>query len=509
MTESSYKYLYRIDSPADLRKLSQQELVGYCDELRRFIIEQLALNPGHLGSSLGVVELTGGLAFEGLNNAGAANTDLLVILNDNRMAIDPNVGALKEYLLSISTSKRYNAVKNRAWAHMERTPRLRRLIQKVGNALKQGFLQQSNLFESLRFRYFGPVDGHDVGQLTRVLQDLKEIKGPKLLHVLTVKGKGYSPAERDQKIWHAPGVFNPETGERATHGGNGDEPPLYQKVFGETILELARTNDRIVGITPAMPTGCGLNILMREMPERCFDVGIAEGHAVTFSAGLAAAGMALQGLNVVMCLDRAGLVGEDGATHQGAFDIAYMRSIPDITVAAPMDEVELRNLMYTASLGRGPFVIRYPRGAGVRSDWRQPFREIPVGRGRWLRDGTDVAVLSLGHVGNTVAEAVERASADGVSAAHIDLRFAKPLDATCLHEVGRRFGRIVVVEDGTVTGGVGSAVLEFMNAYGYRPQAELLGIPDRFIGQGTQEQLRRICGFDLEGIYRTIMKSKK
>ena len=381
MTESSYKYLYRIDSPADLRKLSQQELVGYCDELRRFIIEQLALNPGHLGSSLGVVELTaalhyvfdtpydkliwdvghqayahkiitgrrdsfrmnrklnglsgfpkmeesaydafgrghastsisaalgiataaalrgerrhavavigdgaltGGLAFEGLNNAGAANTDLLVILNDNRMAIDPNVGALKEYLLSISTSKRYNAVKNRAWAHMERTPRLRRLIQKVGNALKQGFLQQSNLFESLRFRYFGPVDGHDVGQLTRVLQDLKEIKGPKLLHVLTVKGKGYSPAERDQKIWHAPGVFNPETGERATHGGNGDEPPLYQKVFGETILELARTNDRIVGITPAMPTGCGLNILMREMPERCFDVGIAEGHAVTFSAG--------------------------------------------------------------------------------------------------------------------------------------------------------------------------------------------------------------------------------
>lgn len=626
MTESSYKYLYRIDSPADLRKLSQQELVGYCDELRRFIIEQLALNPGHLGSSLGVVELTaalhyvfdtpydkliwdvghqayahkiitgrrdsfrmnrklnglsgfpkmeesaydafggghastsisaalgiatatalrgerrhavavigdgaltGGLAFEGLNNAGAANTDLLVILNDNRMAIDPNVGALKEYLLSISTSKRYNAVKNRAWAHMERTPRLRRLIQKVGNALKQGFLQQSNLFESLRFRYFGPVDGHDVGQLTRVLQDLKEIKGPKLLHVLTVKGKGYSPAERDQKIWHAPGVFNPETGERATHGGNGDEPPLYQKVFGETILELARTNDRIVGITPAMPTGCGLNILMREMPERCFDVGIAEGHAVTFSAGLAAAGIvpfcniystfmqrafdnvihdvAIQRLPVVLCLDRGGLVGEDGATHHGAFDLAYFGCIPNLTVASPLDERELRNLLYTALQSGVPFVVRYPRGKGEGTAWRdEAFERLPIGRGRRLTEGDDMAVLTIGPVGNVAARAVKRAAAEGVSAAHYDLRFARPLDEELLDEVGRRFERVVTVEDGVVRGGVGSAVRDFFDRRGYRTQVRSLGIPDdRFVEHGTPAELYAQCGFDEEGILRAILE---
>lgn len=626
MTESSYKYLYRIDSPADLRKLSQQELVGYCDELRRFIIEQLALNPGHLGSSLGVVELTaalhyvfdtpydkliwdvghqayahkiitgrrdsfrmnrklnglsgfpkmeesaydafggghastsisaalgiataaalrgerrhavavigdgaltGGLAFEGLNNAGAANTDLLVILNDNRMAIDPNVGALKEYLLSISTSKRYNAVKNRAWAHMERTPRLRRLIQKVGNALKQGFLQQSNLFESLRFRYFGPVDGHDVGQLTRVLQDLKEIKGPKLLHVLTVKGKGYSPAERDQKIWHAPGVFNPETGERATHGGNGDEPPLYQKVFGETILELARTNDRIVGITPAMPTGCGLNILMREMPERCFDVGIAEGHAVTFSAGLAAAGIvpfcniystfmqrafdnvihdvAIQRLPVVLCLDRGGLVGEDGATHHGAFDLAYFGCIPNLTVASPLDERELRNLLYTALQSGVPFVVRYPRGKGEGAAWRdEAFERLPIGRGRRLTEGDDMAVLTIGPVGNVAARAVKRAAAEGVSAAHYDLRFARPLDEELLDEVGRRFERVVTVEDGVVRGGVGSTVRDFFDRRGYRTQVRSLGIPDdRFVEHGTPAELYAQCGFDEEGILRAILE---
>ena len=626
MTESSYKYLYRIDSPADLRKLSQQELVGYCDELRRFIIEQLALNPGHLGSSLGVVELTaalhyvfdtpydkliwdvghqayahkiitgrrdsfrmnrklnglsgfpkmeesaydafggghastsisaalgiataaalrgerrhavavigdgaltGGLAFEGLNNAGAANTDLLVILNDNRMAIDPNVGALKEYLLSISTSKRYNAVKNRAWAHMERTPRLRRLIQKVGNALKQGFLQQSNLFESLRFRYFGPVDGHDVGQLTRVLQDLKEIKGPKLLHVLTVKGKGYSPAERDQKIWHAPGVFNPETGERATHGGNGDEPPLYQKVFGETILELARTNDRIVGITPAMPTGCGLNILMREMPERCFDVGIAEGHAVTFSAGLAAAGIvpfcniystfmqrafdnvihdvAIQRLPVVLCLDRGGLVGEDGATHHGAFDLAYFGCIPNLTVASPLDERELRNLLYTALQSGVPFVVRYPRGKGEGAAWRdEAFERLPIGRGRRLTEGDDRAVLTIGPVGNVAARAVKRAAAEGVSAAHYDLRFARPLDEELLDEVGRRFERVVTVEDGVVRGGVGSTVRDFFDRRGYRTQVRSLGIPDdRFVEHGTPAELYAQCGFDEEGILRAILE---
>ena len=474
--------------------------------------------------------LTGGLAFEGLNNAGAANTDLLVILNDNRMAIDPNVGALKEYLLSISTSKRYNKVKNRTWTHLERMPRLRGLIQKVGGALKQGFLQQSNLFESLHFRYFGPVDGHDVVQLTRVLGDLKEILGPKLLHVLTVKGKGYRPAEEHQRIWHAPGMFNPETGERMQHAESG-RPPLYQDVFGETILELARVDDRIVGITPAMPTGCSLNRMMAEMPERCFDVGIAEGHAVTFSAGLAAAGMipfcniyssfmqraydnvihdvALQHLNVVMCLDRAGLVGEDGPTHHGVFDIACMRSIPNLTIASPMNEIELRNLMYTASLGRGPFVIRYPKGEGVTPQWRQPFEEVPLGRSRLLCDGSDVAVLTFGPVGNAAAAAIRRAAAEGVSAAHIDLRFAKPLDTDRLHATGRKFRRIVTVEDGAIAGGVGSAVLEFMNRNGYAPKIDMLGVSDRFVRQGTQSQLRAICGIDERSIYEAIMKSKQ
>ena len=474
--------------------------------------------------------LTGGLAFEGLNNAGAANTDLLVILNDNRMAIDPNVGALKEYLLSISTSKRYNKVKNRTWTHLERMPRLRGLIQKVGGALKQGFLQQSNLFESLHFRYFGPVDGHDVVQLTRVLGDLKEIPGPKLLHVLTVKGKGYRPAEEHQRIWHAPGMFNPETGERMQHAESG-RPPLYQDVFGETILELARVDDRIVGITPAMPTGCSLNRMMAEMPERCFDVGIAEGHAVTFSAGLAAAGMipfcniyssfmqraydnvihdvALQHLNVVMCLDRAGLVGEDGPTHHGVFDIACMRSIPNLTIASPMNEIELRNLMYTASLGRGPFVIRYPKGEGVTPQWRQPFEEVPLGRSRLLCDGSDVAVLTFGPVGNAAAAAIRRAAAEGVSAAHIDLRFAKPLDTDRLHATGRKFRRIVTVEDGAIAGGVGSAVLEFMNRNGYAPEIDMFGVSDRFVRQGTQSQLRAICGIDERSIYEAIMKSKQ
>ena len=584
MTASPYKYLYQVDSPRDLRRLSADELRAYCGELRHFIIEQLSANPGHLGSSLGVVELaaalhyvfdtpndkliwdvghqayahkiitgrrdrfltnrklnglsgfpsmseseydafgtghastsisaalgmaaasalrgekreviavigdgalTGGLAFEGLNNAGAANTDLLVILNDNRMAIDPNVGALKEYLLSISTSKRYNKVKNRTWTHLERMPRLRGLIQKVGGALKQGFLQQSNLFESLHFRYFGPVDGHDVVQLTRVLGDLKEIPGPKLLHVLTVKGKGYRPAEEHQRIWHAPGIFNPETGERMQHAESG-RPPLYQDVFGETILELARVDDRIVGITPAMPTGCSLNRMMAEMPERCFDVGIAEGHAVTFSAGLAAAGMipfcniyssfmqraydnvihdvALQHLNVVMCLDRAGLVGEDGPTHHGVFDIACMRSIPNLTIASPMNEIELRNLMYTASLGRGPFVIRYPKGEGVTPQWRQPFEEVPLGRSRLLCDGSDVAVLTFGPVGNAAYQAPSivsfRAEFTG-RAAHAAFSPEEGLHAikAAAEAVSRiDCGRVgdLTVNVGTITGGTADNVV--------------------------------------------------
>ena len=627
MTASPYKYLYQVDSPRDLRRLSPDELRAYCGELRHFIIEQLSANPGHLGSSLGVVELaaalhyvfdtpndkliwdvghqayahkiitgrrdrfltnrklnglsgfpsmseseydafgtghastsisaalgmaaasalrgekreviavigdgalTGGLAFEGLNNAGAANTDLLVILNDNRMAIDPNVGALKEYLLSISTSKRYNKVKNRTWTHLERMPRLRGLIQKVGGALKQGFLQQSNLFESLHFRYFGPVDGHDVVQLTRVLGDLKEIPGPKLLHVLTVKGKGYRPAEEHQRIWHAPGMFNPETGERMQHAESG-RPPLYQDVFGETILELARVDDRIVGITPAMPTGCSLNRMMAEMPERCFDVGIAEGHAVTFSAGLAAAGMipfcniyssfmqraydnvihdvAIQGLPVVMCLDRGGLVGEDGVTHHGVFDMAAFGAVPGLTIAAPMDELELRNMMYTGLQYGHPFMIRYPRGNGAGRLWRGvPFEALPVGRGRRLREGTDVALVTVGTVGNAAARAAERAAAKGVSVAHYDLRFAKPLDEALLAGVGAEFRHVVTVEDGSLRGGVGEAVTAFFNARGCEVAVHSLGIGDEWVEHGTPAQLYALCGYDEEGILRALLAAGK
>ena len=624
MTESSYKYLYRIDSPADLRKLSQQELVGYCDELRRFIIEQLALNPGHLGSSLGVVELTaalhyvfdtpydkliwdvghqayahkiitgrrdsfrmnrklnglsgfpkmeesaydafggghastsisaalgiataaalrgerrhavavigdgaltGGLAFEGLNNAGAANTDLLVILNDNRMAIDPNVGALKEYLLSISTSKRYNAVKNRAWAHMERTPRLRRLIQKVGNALKQGFLQQSNLFESLNFRYFGPVDGHDLKSLVRVLGDMRSIPGPKLLHVVTKKGKGYKPAESNPPIWHAPGRFNPVTGELLVNPGD-NQPDRYQDVFGYTLLELARLDERVVGVTPAMLTGSSMDILQREMPHRCFDVGIAEGHAVTFSAGLAAGGLipfcniyssfmqraydhmihdvAIQRLPVIFCLDRAGLVGEDGVTHHGVFDLAFMRSVPNMTIAAPANEAELKEMMYTALLSGVPFAIRYPRGRGIGADWSGGFRRMEIGRGITLRGGKDVAVLAIGTVTNDALKAAVQAEEEGISAEVVSLRFAKPLDTAILHDVGRRFRRIITVEDGTVEGGVGSAVAEFISANGYTAEVVRLGIPDTFIHHGTIAELKRICGYDTEGILTAIRKA--
>ncbi|MDD3108027.1 MAG: 1-deoxy-D-xylulose-5-phosphate synthase [Alistipes sp.] len=627
MTETNYTYLYRIDTPEQLREPSIEQLRVYCDELRQFIIAQLSSNPGHLGSSLGVVELTaalhyvfntphdqliwdvghqayahkiitgrrdrfctnrklgglsgfpsrsespydafgvghastsisaalgiataaalqgdprhvvavigdgalsGGLSFEGLNNAGAANTDLLVILNDNRMAIDPNVGALKEYLLSISTSRRYNLFKNHAWSRMERMPRLRHLIQKWGNALKQGFLQQSNLFESLHFRYFGPVDGHDIEQLTRVLQDLRQIKGPKLLHVLTVKGKGYQPAEKNQMLWHAPGLFNPETGERLTHADSATQPPLFQTVFGETLLELAQQNPRIVGITPAMPSGCSLDRMMAAMPERCFDVGIAEEHAVTFSAGLAAAGMlpfcniyssfmqraydqvihdvALQKLNVVLCLDRAGIVGPDGATHQGAFDIAYMRSIPDLIVSAPMDEIELRNLMYTASLGRGPFSIRYPRGTGSLVAWRQPFTELPIGKGRWLRREGEMIVLSLGVTGTWAAQAIAQIESHGGSVAHFDLRYAKPLDEEALTAIGARFSHVLVVEEGTLCGGVGSAVLEFFSAHHFTPQLERIGIPDQFIPHGTQSELRHLYGFDTEAIYTALLRWAK
>ena len=621
MMHSEYKWLDRIDSPDDLKKLSGSDLRQYCDELRQYIIEQCSSNPGHLASSLGAVELavalhyvfntpddkivwdvghqtyahkiitgrreafrtnrklggisgfprmsespydafggghasvsisaafgmakaaelkgeqrqvvavigdgsmTGGLAFEGLNNAGASKqTNLLVILNDNNMAIDQATGALKNYLVKISTSRRYNAIKRRLWRILSHTPAVLRFCQKAGNAVKQGLLKNSNLFESLNFRYFGPIDGHNLPELVRVLTALQRIEGPKLLHVMTVKGKGYKPAECNKPVWHAPGKFNPETGERIV---SKTEVARYQDVFGQTLLELARADERIVGITPAMPSGSSMNILMKEMPERCFDVGIAEGHAVTFSAGLAAAGMvpfcniyssfmqraydnvihdvAIQRLPVVMCLDRGGLVGEDGATHHGAFDLAYFGTVPNLTVAAPMNELELRNMMFTALEAGRPFAIRYPRGNGAGVAWRDaPFAAMEIGRGRCLKEGERIAVLTIGTVGNFASEAIARMEADGIRVAHYDLRFAKPLDQELLHEVGRKFRCVVTVEDGALRGGVGEAVVAFFCEHGYLPKVVSLGIPDRFVEHGTPAQLYAQCGYDAEGIYRTL-----
>ena len=621
MMHSEYKWLDRIDSPDDLKKLSGSDLRQYCDELRQYIIEQCSSNPGHLASSLGAVELavalhyvfntpddkivwdvghqtyahkiitgrreafrtnrklggisgfprmsespydafggghasvsisaafgmakaaelkgeqrqvvavigdgsmTGGLAFEGLNNAGASKqTNLLVILNDNNMAIDQATGALKNYLVKISTSRRYNAIKRRLWRILSHTPAVLRFCQKAGNAVKQGLLKNSNLFESLNFRYFGPLDGHNLPELVRVLTALQRIEGPKLLHVMTVKGKGYKPAECNKPVWHAPGKFNPETGERIV---SKTEVARYQDVFGQTLLELARADERIVGITPAMPSGSSMNILMKEMPERCFDVGIAEGHAVTFSAGLAAAGMvpfcniyssfmqraydnvihdvAIQRLPVVMCLDRGGLVGEDGATHHGAFDLAYFGTVPNLTVAAPMNELELRNMMFTALEAGRPFAIRYPRGNGAGVAWRdEPFAAMEIGRGRCLKEGERIAVLTIGTVGNFASEAIARMEADGIRVAHYDLRFAKPLDQELLHEVGRKFRCVVTVEDGALRGGVGEAVVAFFCEHGYLPKVVSLGIPDRFVEHGTPAQLYAQCGYDAEGIYRTL-----
>ena len=622
MASEDYKLLGRVSSPQELKRLSPEELRRYCDELRRYIIEECSVNPGHLASSLGAVELaaalhyvfdtpedrivwdvghqtyahkiitgrreafrtkrqlggisgfprmteseydafggghasvsisaafgmakaaelrgekrqvvavigdgsmTGGLTFEGLNNAGASKqTNLLVILNDNHMAIDQATGALKNYLLKISTSVHYNRFKQRLWGILSHTPRLLRLCQKAGNAVKQGLLNNSNLFESLNFRYFGPVDGHNLNELVRTLRALREIEGPKLLHVMTVKGKGYLPAEHDQPAWHAPGRFNPETGQRIAPPPG---PARYQDVFGETLLELARQDRRVVGVTPAMPTGCSMNILLREMPDRCFDVGIAEGHAVTFSAGLAAAGMvpfcniystfmqraydnvihdvAIQDLPVVMCLDRGGLVGEDGVTHHGVFDMEAFRAIPGLTIAAPMNEPELRNLMYTALQFGHPFMIRYPRGNGEGMPWRgEPFATLPVGRGRQQRDGADAAVLTIGTVGNDAARAVERAAAAGIEAAHYDLRFVKPLDEVLLDEVGRRFRRVITVEDGCLRGGVGEAVTVFFASRGYDVQVTRLGIGDQWVEHGTPAQLKALCGYDEEGILRALL----
>jgi 1-deoxy-D-xylulose-5-phosphate synthase len=485
---------------------------------------------------IGDGSMTAGLAFEGLNNAGIENTNLLVILNDNNMAIDPNVGALKEYLLDITTSKTYNKLKDDVWNLLGHLNKLghnyRKLAQQIENAVKSFLLKQSNLFESLNFRYFGPVDGHDVVYLTKILNDLKDIKGPKLLHVVTQKGKGFKQAELNQTTWHAPGKFNKDTGEILKIKSDVPTPPKYQEVFGHTVLELARLNEKIVGITPAMPTGSSLNIMMKEMPDRTFDVGIAEQHAVTFSAGLAKEGMipfcaiyssfmqraydqvihdvAIQNLNVVFCLDRGGLVGEDGATHHGAFDLAYMRSIPNITVSAPMNEEELRNLMYTSQLkDKGPFSIRYPRGRGVMSDWKTPLKEIAVGKGRLIRKGEDIAILSIGHVGNYVVEASKELEKKHIDVAHYDMRFVKPIDKDLLHEIGKNFKNIITIEDGTVVGGFGSAVLEFMSENGYSVIIKRMGIADQFIDHGTPQELHRECGFDVEGIIKAVISMTK
>ncbi|MGC1389700.1 MAG: 1-deoxy-D-xylulose-5-phosphate synthase [Bacteroidales bacterium] len=615
--------LSKIYTPEDLRKLDPEDLVQVSSELRQFIIDVVCNNPGHFGSSLGVVELTvalhyvfntpydkiiwdvghqayghkiltgrrekfstnrkykgisgfpkmaeseydafgtghsstsisaalgmavaasargenrhvvavigdgamtAGQAFEGLNNAGIGKSDILVILNDNNIAIDANVGALKEYLLDITTSKTYNRFKDKVWKVLglfgKLGPNARTLAAQIEAGAKSTILDRSNLFEGLNFRYFGPIDGHDVLHLTRVLQDLKRIPGPKILHCLTVKGKGFKQAEEDQTKFHAPGKFNKKTGEIISTSFP-DEPITYQAVFGNTILELAELNNKITGITPAMPTGCSLNIMMKEMPDRTFDVGIAEQHAVTFSAGLASQGMipfcniyssfiqraydqiihdvALQNLHVVFCIDRAGLVGADGATHHGFFDMAFMRSIPNMVVSAPMDEIELRNLMYTAQLekNRFPFSIRYPKGRGIFADWKKPFLEIEIGKARQISEGSDLAVLSIGHPGIAVASVVSKLAKEKISIAHYDMRFVTPIDTEVLHSVFKKFKYLITIEDGVLKGGFGSAVIEFMSDKGYNSEIRRLGIPDYFVEQGTQEELYGECGFDEEGI---------
>lgn len=617
--------LDHINTPEDLRQIPEDSLIEVCSEIRRKIIDDCAENPGHLGASLGAVELTvalhyvlntpydnlvwdvghqcyahkiltgrkdrfkdkrklggisgfpkmteseydsfgtghsstsisaalgmalaaqlegqydrqsvavigdgsmtGGMAFEALNNAGVHKSNLLVILNDNNMAIDPNVGGLNDYLLDIATSKTYNKLKNDVWQILGKfnriSPGMRRFIQNIDNSIKSMLLKQSNLFEAMGLRYFGPVDGHDINHLVKVLRDLKKIDGPKLLHCITVKGKGFKQAETDQTTWHAPGKYNSITGELLQEQ-NPSPIPKFQDVFGHTLLELARVNPRIVGITPAMPTGCSMNILMKEMPDRCFDVGIAEQHAVTFSAGLAAKGLmpfcniyssfmqraydqvihdvALQHLNVVLCLDRSGLVGADGATHHGAYDLAYFRCIPGLTIAAPRNEQQLRNMMYTAQLpDKGPFVIRYPRGKGSMAQWQTPLEEITVGKGECLIEGDQLAVITLGITAITAAKAIQNQPAGKV--ALYDMRFLKPLDEELLHRIFRKFGKIITVEDGTVTGGLGSAVTEFMGDHHYCAEILRLGIPDLFIEHGTQQQLYQLCGYDETSISEHI-----
>lgn len=628
---TSYKFLDKIDSPDDLRKLPVEVLPEVCKELREMIIDELSRNPGHFGSSLGVIELTvalhytfstpydrivwdvghqayahkiltgrrdrfctnrklnglapfpspaeseydtftcghasnsisaalgmavaanlknesdrhivavigdgsmsGGLAFEGLNNASATPNNLLIILNDNNMAIDRSVGGMKQYLLNLHTSEGYNRFRNAMSKQMMKwgllTDERKNAIIRFNNSLKSLLMQQQNIFEGMNIRYFGPIDGHDTLSLIKVMNEIKDMNGPKILHIHTTKGKGYKPAEECATEWHAPGRFDKETGIRIKPAAEG-MPPLFQEVFGNTLLELAQANSRIVGVTPAMPSGCSMNIMMREMPERVFDVGIAEGHAVTFSAGMAKDGLmpfcniystfmqraydnvihdvAIQKLNVVMCLDRAGLVGEDGATHHGMFDIAYMRIIPNLTVAVPMDEHELRKMMYTAQLpDMGPFVIRYPRGRGMISDWKCKLEAIPVGKGRLLKEGKDLAVISLGPIGYRAAKAIERVEQEsGISVAHYDLRFVKPLDTEMLEYIGKNFKKVITIEDGILAGGAGSAVMEFMSDHGYDTKIIRMGLEDHFVQHGSVDELYKICGLDEDSIYEKIKNS--
>ena len=621
MEQSEYKLLNKINGVEDLRKLSIDQLPLLCKELRSNIVNELSVNPGHLASSLGVVEITvalhyvmntpedrivwdvghqayghkiltgrresfctnrklgglrpfpsplespfdtftcghasnsisaalgmavaakgtkrhvvavigdgamsGGLAYEGLNNVSSSPNNLLIILNDNNMSIDRSVGGMKQLLLSLNTNETYNRWRFKAsnWLKGKgylRDDRRNGLIR-LGNAAKSAISGQQNIFEGMNIRYFGPFNGHDVKEIVRLLRQLKDMEGPKLLHLHTQKGHGYKPAEKQATIWHAPGKFNPDTGERLT-ADTSDMPPKFQDVFGETLLELAKQNPRIVGVTPAMPSGCSMNIMMKQMPDRVFDVGIAEGHAVTFSGGMAKDGLqpfcniysafsqraydniihdvALLNLPVVICLDRAGLVGEDGPTHHGAFDIAALRPIPNLTIASPMDETELRKMMFTAQLSdKGTFVIRYPRGRGSVVDWRCPLEEIAVGKGRCLHEGTDVAVLSFGPLGVEVEKVIDDVS---LSVAHYDMRFAKPLDEEILDEVGRKFKRIVSIEDGSREGGFGSAVLEWMSDHGYTPQIKRLGLPDKFVEHGTVAELQKITGIDAESIKKAV-----
>ena len=486
---------------------------------------------------IGDGSMSGGLAFEGLNNVSSSPNDLLIILNDNNMSIDRSVGGMKQYLLSLSTNESYNRWRNKAGLWLKRHGMLddtrKKTVIRFTNALKAALSSQQNIFEGMNIRYFGPVDGHDVKELVRVLNHLKDMTGPKLLHIHTVKGKGYKPAEEHATIWHAPGKFNPETGERSSDNSE-DLPPKYQDVFGETIIELAKANPKIVGVTPAMPTGCSMNKFMEVMPERVFDVGIAEGHAVTFSGGMAKEGLipfcniysafaqraydniihdvAIERLNVVFCFDRAGIVGEDGATHHGTFDLAALRPVPNLTICAPMNEHELRKMMFTAQQEkRGPFVIRYPRGRGVNIDWRCPLEDIPIGKGRRLKEGRDVAIISIGHIGNNVTKAIEMAEFQGngdspVSIAHYDMRFLKPIDTDILDEVGKRFKAVITVEDGVRTGGLGSAVVEYFAEKGYTPHIVRLGMPDDvFVEHGTVAQLQHAIGIDAEGIAQNIL----